>query len=139
MDFSLGGSPYDLSQVSIVYAAGGLAAIDGPDSLRIYYSTDGGLTYSASPAVIFAGFMNVGGDSTVFADTVTIPLSGLGVTHVRMHFFNGQWPRDTSLSEWVFLEEITFEGTATPEPGTLLLIGSGLAGLRFLHRRRKAN
>jgi len=41
---------------------------------------------------------------------------------------------------WLFVDEVSFEGTASvPEPGSLALLGLGLAGLAivFRHRRRE--
>jgi hypothetical protein len=44
---------------------------------------------------------------------------------------------------WVFVDEVKFEGagivSATPEPGSLLLLGSGFLAVGGLARRRKAS
>ena len=37
---------------------------------------------------------------------------------------------------YIVLDDLTFSTTPIPEPGTLMLLGAGLAGMRFLRRRR---
>jgi len=58
-------------------------------------------------------------------------LSGLNITasSVNVQFFQGTQP-------WIMVGEVTFNGTTTPEPATMTLVGSGLALAWW--RRRKA-
>ena len=38
---------------------------------------------------------------------------------------------------WVFLSEVTFEGSPIPEPGTFILLGAGLIGIAAFRRKYK--
>jgi hypothetical protein len=62
-------------------------------------------------------------------------LSGLGLAgsafDVRFHYKN----------EWVFVSEVTFDGTATsvPEPSAAVMVGIGLLGIAARSRRRRSS
>ncbi len=118
IEFSLSGAR-TLTQVTIDYMTGGAGAIVGPEEVEIRFSTDGGASFSAAPDVVFAGFNRTSDGSIIFTNE-TIPVTGTGVTHVRMDFLQGNFNANTS--SWVFLSEVTFfeaEVTDTDNDGVL--------------------
>jgi hypothetical protein len=87
-------------------------------------STSLGRATDAFGAAPFAGITSTAGDISYVVITATGANTGLGFaidTSLIYHFANNQ----TSSS-----------GTQTPEPGTLGLLGAGLAGLGWVRRRR---
>jgi len=89
IDFDLGGT-YDLNTTRIVYWTGGSGALVGPELVEISVSTDGGLTYSASPDFSYSGFDRTDTGS-IYSASDTIPIAASGVTNVRMDFFQGNY------------------------------------------------
>ena len=122
---------FDLTQINIHYQWGGIAGIDGPNDVEIYYSTDG-VTFSGTPDQTFGAF-NQDGPLDATVDEAQVTVSGTGVTNVRFIFD----PQE----QWVFLTEIEFEGAAAasgiPEPSTFALAALGLLSLGFVARRRR--
>ena len=132
--FDLGGT-YNLVSTRIDYWTGGNGALVGPELVEISVSTDGGLTYSASPDVSYSGFDRTDENNGLrFSAGDTIAIIASGVTNVRMDFFQGNWSHAPGTSNWVILQEVSFN--AIPEPSTALLLGLGLAGMTAARRRR---
>jgi hypothetical protein len=69
----------------------------------------------------------------------TATISGVPVANWGTNFINVNAPGIsyvTFTGDFYVLDNLTFSSSTTPEPGTLLLFGSGLAGLASLLRRR---
>lgn len=109
---------------------------------RLYFSgilTYDGPTVPARPGVWIAGRFSFGGHVDVFTDPARVPfsaghlvsadVSGGGTTHVG---FAGA-TTGTGALRW---EGVTYEGAPIPEPGTMLLLGAGLAGAVIRRARR---
>jgi|SRR5579863_2531880 len=81
---------------------------------------------------------NVAG--TVLPVTFTVGgLCGAGDTDCGTALINGSTGLGSGQSTWFDLEgRVTGTSLTTPEPGSMALLGSGLAGLAFFARKRRA-
>ena len=91
----------------------------------VYYSTDGGTSYTALDTVAYAPSQN---DAEV-ALTSSTGLLASGITDIQFNFENVQ-------NNGVGYSEIAIYGAAVPEPSVLVLLAIGGAGLLLLGRRR---
>jgi hypothetical protein len=88
--------------------------------------TDLSITTTAGAQLVYNNFES-GRGNILFAGVIdaTTAFSSVTVT-------NTQW------DDYVELDNVTYGASAVPEPGTLALLGAGLAGLRSLRRKRAA-
>jgi len=105
IEFDLGGFRA-LASIAVSYVTGGAYGVLGPRRVEISTSVDGGLTYSEG-ALVYDGFDRTF-DGTVFVVTDEIAVEALGVTHVRLDFYQGNHPDLYDTSLWVFLGEVAF-------------------------------
>lgn len=131
-------SAFDLTQIDIRYQYAGIAGIDGPDNLDVYFSTDGGSNFSLTPDATFSSFLqNPPEPFAASVGTALVPVSGSGVTNVRLVF-------DFS-DQWTFLTEVQFDGSpaatggassGTPEPSAFVLCFFAMVFTAYSRRTR---
>lgn len=63
---------------------------------------------------------------------------GFGLFNTGNDIFGYQLPGNPARESVVYLDNVSFDATPIPEPGSLALLGSGLAGLCFMARSRRA-
>jgi PEP-CTERM motif len=136
LTFDLGGL-YTVDAMKIDYIvdipAGTLFAnIRAPDELQISFSADG-VAGPFGGTIVETGFDDSeDGNPTSgvgVARSLTVPLGGVNADAVRLDFFND--------GEWTALSEISFQGVAVPEPGTMVLAGLGALGFLAVSRWRR--
>jgi hypothetical protein len=116
IEVDLGGAR-PLSALAITYVSGGGGGILGPQRVEIRISTDGGMTYSETAGVTYAGFDRTM-DGTIAVMKDEIAFEAPGATHVRLDFYQDSHPDLWNTSLWLFLGELTFyEGVDSDADG----------------------
>jgi hypothetical protein len=84
-----------------------------------------------SPIVLSASFRLQDPDSRLFgaAAVDSVPIRGGGIVTMGLEPRNDSWVLQSARYD--------FAAQATPEPATVMLFGSGLAGIAFRNRRRQ--
>ena len=120
IEFDLAG-PRNLEAISVSYFAGGHSAVVGPQSVEVFFSFDGGVTFSSTPDIVYSQFDTTQEVATLISVTDHITFDEVeGVTDVRADFYQGDYELKTNTSAWVFLSEINFyERCAYSQPPTL--------------------
>ena len=115
---NLGAQPVNGSAWSVSF---GGKTFSGTASVGVEFSTDG---VNFAPA----GFANLTTNDTPFTLNLGATSSHIAFVRLNLSNANGQ----------PIIDNLAINGTlaAIPEPGTMLLIGSGLAGLQIFGRRR---
>jgi PEP-CTERM motif len=91
-------------------------------------ATDLSITTTGAPQLVYDGFTYGGGSLLLFAGVFDSATTFMSATVTN-----------TALGDYVELDNVLYGSAApVPEPGTLTLLGAGLAGLRFLRRKRAA-
>jgi len=97
---------------------------DGPEN------TTSALSFAADGDIYYAHFDWLQGPDTSHFANVTLVLDGLLMTD--------DFGDPKNYINKNFTEGTTYEMSATPEPATMLLFGTGLAGLAGIGRRRRS-
>ena len=105
--------------VRITKTGGGIFDLNSLDMTISWYDTN------ASEQI----FIN-GNPITLFQGIQTYNLNLTGVTQVDVTGFpDGYW----------LMDNVVYDATAVPEPGTLTLMGMGMAGVALIRRRKRAH
>ena len=114
---------YSLSRVDL-YSPGASGGVN----FTLYYSIDGQAWNNDSNwTYIGSGALNVN------TSPVSIAFNDIGVQYLKVAFTSG--------GDWIGLSEIAAYGSTdnpVPEPATMLLFGTGLAGLAAVSRRKRS-
>ena len=141
LTFNLDGT-YALNSVTVHYVVDHIAGDDtrnlrAPDSMTASFSTTGVGGPFGNPIVETAGWddsvdsnPSAGNSGDGDERSLTINLGGAAANAVQLDFRTN--------AEWLFMSEISFDGSIVPEPGTLGLAGLGMLLVGVSRRRSRA-
>jgi hypothetical protein len=124
-----GGWTFDGNLANLEIREGGPLGTDRTSNYTPQF-VDGNLTLLSNTAIDLA--------QAAYAPIwIKVGLSSFGSDLTQITYQGDFYTQQTGTSQEIRNSADSFGGTVTPEPTTVLLLGSGLAGLAGIHRRRK--